>query len=243
MSTVPATKVVSKEEFEAKVAEYQNAAGRVVTPADEVLTLETLVGVPAGTLGESAAIFTEEGKVCSNCGRAFTFLDIAETGLNVHSKEFLRDVLTGKHGHILNSGSQTINCHNCGTKGAASGLFAYFSPPFYAWSYTSPSRCLAELATIHTVETGINEMRHTLPIGKRDTVSHLRRFVSSEYRGQGGIGRENVLPSQEIAHSGAKTESESFREGLTEAGKSRVTPWRVVTAVAVSPCRRVPAGD
>ncbi|KAJ7485349.1 hypothetical protein FB451DRAFT_54098 [Mycena latifolia] len=136
MATIDATKVVSKEEFDAKVAalNFQNTAGRVETPVEEVQILANLLGVSPGTLGETVAAFSKGGEACDQCGRAFSFLDIAETGLKAHSKEFLVDVMTGKHGYIVNSGAQPFNCHNCGTKSGGKEDYFYFLM-FYLCNY------------------------------------------------------------------------------------------------------------
>ncbi|KAJ7486628.1 hypothetical protein FB451DRAFT_771906 [Mycena latifolia] len=80
--------------------------GRVETPAEDVQIMATLLGVSPGTLGESAVAFPKGGGTCSNCSCAFTFIDITETGLKAHSKELLVDVMTGKHGYIVNPGTQ-----------------------------------------------------------------------------------------------------------------------------------------
>ncbi|KAJ7474998.1 hypothetical protein FB451DRAFT_278803 [Mycena latifolia] len=124
MTTIDATKVVSKDQFEAQVAAAFQQMPRVDTPADEVQTLADLLGVSPGTLGgETAVGFPKGGEVCSNCGRAFSFLDVAETALKVHSKEFLVDAITGKHGYIVNSDAQPFNCRSCGTK--YGGVYVY----------------------------------------------------------------------------------------------------------------------
>ncbi|KAJ7485354.1 hypothetical protein FB451DRAFT_1168628 [Mycena latifolia] len=134
MATIDVTKVVSKEQFDAKVAafNFEDTAGRVETPAEEVQNLANLLGLSPGTVGGTAAAFAKGGETCGHCGRAFTFLDIAETGLKAHSKEFLVDVMTGKHGYIVNSGTQPFNCHNCGTKSTI-GLRFYITG-WYFWT-------------------------------------------------------------------------------------------------------------
>ncbi|KAJ7469174.1 hypothetical protein FB451DRAFT_1560165 [Mycena latifolia] len=116
MATIDPTKVVSKAEFEAKVAAaYQNTA-RVETPAEDLQILANLLGVSPGTLAGNGAGFGKGGEACGHCGRVFSVLDIVETGLQVHGKEFLVDVITGKYGYIANKGAKPFNCHKCGTE-------------------------------------------------------------------------------------------------------------------------------
>ncbi|KAJ7469137.1 hypothetical protein FB451DRAFT_1368734 [Mycena latifolia] len=96
--SIDPTKVVSKAEFDAKVAAaYQNTP-RVETPAEDVQILANLLGLSPETLAGSGAGFRKGGEACGHCGRAFSILDIVETGLQAHSKEFLVNVITGKYG-------------------------------------------------------------------------------------------------------------------------------------------------
>ncbi|KAJ7469192.1 hypothetical protein FB451DRAFT_1177182 [Mycena latifolia] len=114
--SIDPTKVVSKAEFDAKVAAaYQNTP-RIETPAEDIQILANLLGVSPGTLAGSGAGFRKGGEACGHCGRAFSVLDIVETGLEAHSKEFVVDVITGKYGYIANTGAKPFNCHKCGTK-------------------------------------------------------------------------------------------------------------------------------
>ncbi|KAJ7277333.1 hypothetical protein C8J57DRAFT_1223082 [Mycena rebaudengoi] len=97
-----ARKAVSKAEFDAKLAVvFDNTTGCVETPADDVQIMANLLGVQPGILGGTRLQFPNGGEACGHCGRAFSFLDIVETGLQAHSKEFLVDVMTGKHGYIF----------------------------------------------------------------------------------------------------------------------------------------------
>ncbi|KAJ7580305.1 hypothetical protein C8J56DRAFT_961250 [Mycena floridula] len=102
-------KAVSKDEFDAHVAALKNSVTCVATPVEDVQILANLLGVSPETLGETFV-------VCGQCSRVFSFLDIAAMGLDTaHSKQFLVDVLSGKHGYIINTGDHSLNCHNCGT--------------------------------------------------------------------------------------------------------------------------------
>ncbi|KAF7359811.1 hypothetical protein MVEN_00706300 [Mycena venus] len=125
MATIDATKVVSKEQFDAKVSATFEKATRLETPAEDTQKLADLLGVSTATVGETAVGFPKGGETCASCGRAFTFLDITETALKAHSKEFLVDAITGKHGYIVNPGSQPFNCHSCGAKSFGGGEYFY----------------------------------------------------------------------------------------------------------------------
>ncbi|KIJ22926.1 hypothetical protein M422DRAFT_57022 [Sphaerobolus stellatus SS14] len=110
--------VISKEEFEALSKKHlQDDEGGVLikTSEDETKILEQLLEIPEGTLGESYIKLLKGSENCVNCGRQYSSLDVANTGVNVHGKQFLKDVLTGKHGYILNGGTSNLhNCYNCG---------------------------------------------------------------------------------------------------------------------------------
>ncbi|KAJ7745831.1 hypothetical protein DFH07DRAFT_977180 [Mycena maculata] len=109
-------KIVSKDEFDAKVAAaYQNKA-RVETPPEDVQSLANLLSVSPETLSGTGAGFNKGGEACGHCGRAFSLLDIAATGLQVHGNQFLVDVVMGKYGYIVNTAPQPFNCYKCGTK-------------------------------------------------------------------------------------------------------------------------------
>jgi hypothetical protein len=123
--SIDATKVVSKEQFDAKVAAAFENVARVETPAADAQTLATLLDLTPEKLGATAVGFPKGGETCASCGRTFTFLDIAETGLKAHSKEFLVDAITAKNGHVVNTGAQPFNCHGCGTKSFGGGEYLY----------------------------------------------------------------------------------------------------------------------
>ncbi|KAJ7782260.1 hypothetical protein DFH07DRAFT_789978 [Mycena maculata] len=109
-------KIVSKDEFDATVATaYQNTA-RVETPPEDVQILANLLSVPPEKLSGTGAGFKKGGEMCGHCGRTFSLLDIAATGLQVHGNQFLVDVVMGKYGYIVNTAAQPFNCHKCGTK-------------------------------------------------------------------------------------------------------------------------------
>ncbi|KAJ7508299.1 hypothetical protein B0H11DRAFT_2184805 [Mycena galericulata] len=124
--SIDPTKVVTKAQFDAAVVTaFQITSGRVETPAEDIQILVKLLGVSEETLGGIVAGFPKGEEVCRHCGRAFSFLDIAETGLQTHSKDFLVDVMTGKYGYIVNPASQAFNCHTCGKKCDGPGIYAF----------------------------------------------------------------------------------------------------------------------
>ncbi|KAJ7469168.1 hypothetical protein FB451DRAFT_1177158 [Mycena latifolia] len=113
--SIDPTKVVSKAQFDAKVAAaYQNTP-RVPTPAEDIQRLAYLLDLSPERLAGSGAGFRKGGEACA-CGRAFSILDIVNTGLQVHSKEFLVNVITGTDGYIANIGTQPFNCYTCGAE-------------------------------------------------------------------------------------------------------------------------------
>ncbi|KAJ6465824.1 hypothetical protein C8R45DRAFT_1079798 [Mycena sanguinolenta] len=129
MSTIDA-KVVSKDQFDARVAADFAKVERIETSAEETKILAGLLGVSADTVGPTAVGFPKGDETCTNCARAFTFLDVAETGLKVaHSKEFMVGAITGKHGYLVNTGSQPFSCHKCGTENRRGG-YCYVCPGY-----------------------------------------------------------------------------------------------------------------
>ncbi|KAJ7729857.1 hypothetical protein DFH07DRAFT_781827 [Mycena maculata] len=109
-------KTVSKDEFDGKLAAAYQKTTRVETPAEDVQILANLLNVSPETLSGTGAGFKKGGETCGHCGRTFSLLDIAATGLQVHGNQFLVDVATGKYGYIVNTAAQPFNCHKCGTE-------------------------------------------------------------------------------------------------------------------------------
>jgi len=112
------SKIVTKDEFDAKVAAAYQHVARIETPADDIQILANLFGVSPGALAGSGAGFKNGGEACGHCGRAFSVLDIAATGLQAHSKQFLVDVVMGKYGYVVNPVAQHAQfaCYKCGKK-------------------------------------------------------------------------------------------------------------------------------
>ncbi|KAF8144363.1 hypothetical protein K438DRAFT_1782921 [Mycena galopus ATCC 62051] len=135
--SVDPKKVVSKDEFDAKVAATFENVTRIQTPAEDTKLLAGLLGMASDAVGGSAIGFrngVEPGvkpETCGSCGRAFSFLDVAASGLKAHTKEFMMDVMTGKHGHVVNHGTQPIHCYNCGTELTRQPPPSYVFDPWY----------------------------------------------------------------------------------------------------------------
>ncbi|KAJ7304825.1 hypothetical protein DFH08DRAFT_825185 [Mycena albidolilacea] len=121
--SIDATKIVGKAQFSAKVAAAFENVKCAETPAEDAKTRATLLGISSDKLGDTAVGFPKGGETFASYGRAFTFLDIAETELRAHNKEFLVDTITAKHGHVLNTGAQSFNCHGYGTKSFGGGEY------------------------------------------------------------------------------------------------------------------------
>ncbi|KAJ6457895.1 hypothetical protein C8R45DRAFT_942924 [Mycena sanguinolenta] len=131
LRSVDPAKVVTKEEFEAKVAATYAKYNVIETPPAEKKILADLLGLTPEALGKTGVWFPEGGDVCASCGRAITFLDVAAGGLKAHSKEFMADIITGKHGYVLNSDPQPISCHSCGDAAAIGNKYGYTSGDYH----------------------------------------------------------------------------------------------------------------
>jgi predicted RNA-binding Zn-ribbon protein involved in translation (DUF1610 family) len=111
---------VTKEEFDAKTAAVLANEKVVETPDVDTEVLVDLLGLTPEAVGKTYVWFPTGGlgESCEKCGRVFSFLDIAESGLKVHTKEFMAELITGKRGYIVNGGdTQEFNCHGCGALG------------------------------------------------------------------------------------------------------------------------------
>ena len=109
---------VCPHSFQAAVKKFfqENEEGMatVETPAEEMRQIEALLEAPEGFFSVPYVVRTKM-EACPNCSRRNTFLDVVKTALAVHTPAFLRDVFTGKHGHIINSApTQRCECFGCG---------------------------------------------------------------------------------------------------------------------------------
>jgi hypothetical protein len=111
------TRAVSEEEWKSMEVHFNNLSGGymlIETPTDDMAKIEQLLQVKPGFFGTNTVVKTLE-KCCRKCGRENNFLDVVATGLRVHKPEFIADVLSGKHGPILNTHqTQPCFCYDCG---------------------------------------------------------------------------------------------------------------------------------
>ncbi|CAF3388618.1 unnamed protein product [Rotaria sp. Silwood2] len=111
------TRAVSEEEWKIMDEKFNDMSGGfmlIETSKEDMAKVEDLLQVKRGFFGTSAMIKTIE-RYCRKCGRENNFLDVVTTGLRVHKPEFVADVLSGKHGPILNTHqTQRCFCYECG---------------------------------------------------------------------------------------------------------------------------------
>jgi hypothetical protein len=125
-------KTVSIAEYEKWMKEAlkeENGYVLVETSKEEAKIIEGMLGMSAGTLGDSTVKFVKGSESCKNCGRNYSFLDVVHTGLWVHEKQFMNDVLMGKYGPILNHPPpQGHRCFECDkpTRVKSAGYFCFF---------------------------------------------------------------------------------------------------------------------
>lgn len=91
------------------------------TPDEDMAKVEDLLGLEPSSLGTYYVKTDERHQYCK-CGRRGNFYDVVKTAVDgkTHGATFLRDVLTGKYGSIVNTNShQRCDCAGCGTELAA----------------------------------------------------------------------------------------------------------------------------
>ncbi|KAJ6457892.1 hypothetical protein C8R45DRAFT_942921 [Mycena sanguinolenta] len=120
MASVDPAEVVTEEEFEAKVAATDAKYNVIENPSAEKKIPADLLGLTPEALEKTCVWFPDSdgGDACGSCGHAITFLDVAEGGLKAHSKEFMADIITGKHG---SPDLRPISCHSCAAAAAIGG--------------------------------------------------------------------------------------------------------------------------
>jgi len=124
-------KIVTKEQFDSKIAEMlKETADHVLlleTPASDAKLMEELLGIQEGTLPKFTCRFVKGAESCAKCGRNYSILDMAKTGLQFHSKQFLNDTIFGKlGGYVYNDVVQFHYCYDCGEKAIAA--MSYWCP-------------------------------------------------------------------------------------------------------------------
>ena len=112
-------KQVSADEFRIACEQFHDLLpGYIIfaTPDNDMEKAEKLLDLPDGTLGTYYVKTMKIHEHCNKCNRINNFLDVVVTGTeSVHSREFLKDVFTGKHGQIVNTNKhQRCKCAECG---------------------------------------------------------------------------------------------------------------------------------
>lgn len=119
-------KTVSREEYENRmgpVFKEEDGFVTVDTPKEETKVIEGLLGMSPGMLSESQVKFKKGSESCKDCGRDYSFLDVVHTGFGIHNKEFMKDVLMGKYGCIVNHPPPQVHrCYQCNTPSPAKSV-------------------------------------------------------------------------------------------------------------------------
>ena len=79
--------------------------------------MEQLLNVQEGTFPNFVCRFNKGADKCGKCGRHYSVLDMAKTGLQFHDEQFIKNTIFGKHGtYLWNGNVQLHNCFACGEK-------------------------------------------------------------------------------------------------------------------------------
>jgi len=129
------SKTITKEQHDAWVAKIlEESPDHVIlreSPANDVKRTEELLGVKEGTLPNFNLRFAKGGELCTKCGRHFSVLDLFNTALKVHSKEFLVGVLNDTE--FTHSDSARIpNCYECGELGTSHTQYSGYKYSCYS---------------------------------------------------------------------------------------------------------------
>ena len=87
------------------------------TPPGDIQLMEQLLDVQEGTLPKFVCRFIKGAEKCGKCGRHYSVLDMAKTGLQFHDKRFIKAAIFGEHGvYLWNDNVQLHDCFACGGK-------------------------------------------------------------------------------------------------------------------------------
>jgi hypothetical protein len=104
-----------------------------LTSDEDVRRIESLLGMPPGTIGAPLWLSGDE-KSCSSCGRLISWLDIVSSGVaGVHSPEMIANVILGDRKYINIEAPRAISgvrCTDCNT--AFEGLRSF---KCHNWAY------------------------------------------------------------------------------------------------------------
>jgi hypothetical protein len=119
-------KTVSGAEYEnrmASVFKEEDGYVTVETPKQETEIMEGLLGMLPGKLSDSRVKYKKGFESCRDCGRHYSFLDVVHTGFGIHNKQFMKDVLMGKYGYIVNHPPPQVHrCYQCNTPAPAKSV-------------------------------------------------------------------------------------------------------------------------
>lgn len=114
------TKTITKEEHDAWVAKIRQESPDYVvlreSPPKDIQSTEELLGIKEGTLDDFDLRFKKGGEQCTQCGRHFNVLDLFNTALKIHSKEFLLGVLNDTN-YTHSDNARAVYCYECGKLG------------------------------------------------------------------------------------------------------------------------------
>lgn len=115
---VDPSKIVTKEEFDAATEKtFKESPDHVLVlapPPEDVKRTEELLNIKEGTLPNFTLRFKKGQECCTKCGHHFSVLDLMKTALQVHSEEFLHEVIFAEE-YSLTTEGQTPACFDCGT--------------------------------------------------------------------------------------------------------------------------------
>lgn len=118
--------IITREEHDAEKARIlEESPDHIILheyPASDIKRTEEILGVEEGTFPPITIRFAKGDELCSNCGRHFTVLDLVNTAIKPHGKEFLIEVIFGDQ-ITRGEGGQTLTCYQCGQR--AGGPMAY----------------------------------------------------------------------------------------------------------------------
>lgn len=73
-----------------------------------------LLDIPQGLDGGHFVKFVEGAESCAKCHRRFSFLDLVHPGFSAHKGQFMKDVLLGKYGPVINPNKPNLHkCYEC----------------------------------------------------------------------------------------------------------------------------------
>jgi len=129
-------KLVTKEELDTWVKNHgKEEKGYIVseTPPEDLKIMSQLLGIPQGLGGGHFMKFVEGTECCSKCGRHYSFLDLVYTGFSAHKRQFMKDVLLGNYGYIINPSKPNLHkCYGC-NKFADGPAYIYWCT-YYIWN-------------------------------------------------------------------------------------------------------------